>query len=140
MEIAYVSSNKIHIELEKKQGDFLGNILSRLTVKPSKFIATMLIGNNVALVIYGFTMGEVLMNWFDSILPSNSVLLTYLLKDLRLLSQTVISTLVILITAEFLPKVFFQVIFPELHFLCECLYALLKLLNQIYSFGIRYIN
>lgn len=109
MEIAYVSSNKIHIELEKKQGDFLGNILSRLTAKPSKFIATMLIGNNVALVIYGFTMGEVLMNWFDSILPSNSVLLTYLLKDLRLLSQTVISTLVILITAEFLPKVFFQI-------------------------------
>ena len=109
MEIAYVSSNKIHIELEKKQGDFLGNILSRLTAKPSKFIATMLIGNNVALVIYGFTMGQVLLNWFDTILPSNSVLLTYLLKDLRLLSQTVISTLVILITAEFLPKVFFQI-------------------------------
>ena len=109
MEIAYVSSNKIHIELEKKQGDFLGNILSRLTAKPSKFIATMLIGNNVALVIYGFTMGKVLVNWFDALLPSDSVLLTYLLKDLRLLSQTVISTLVILITAEFLPKVFFQI-------------------------------
>jgi len=53
MEIAYVSSNKIHIELEKKQGDFLGKILGKLTAKPSKYIATMLIGNNIALVIYG---------------------------------------------------------------------------------------
>jgi len=53
MEIAYVSSNKIHIEIEKKQGGFISNILSRLTKKPSKFIATMLVGNNIALVIYG---------------------------------------------------------------------------------------
>jgi CBS domain containing-hemolysin-like protein len=109
MEIAYVSSNKIHIELEKKQGDFLGGLLSRLTAKPSKFIATMLIGNNVALVVYGFTMGDVLVNWFQELLPSDSMLLTYLLTDLKLLSQTVISTAIILITAEFLPKVFFQI-------------------------------
>lgn len=109
MEIAFVSSNKIHIELEKKQGDFLGKILSRLTAKPSKFIATMLIGNNVALVIYGFTMGDVLVNWFQSMLPSDSALFNYLLTDLKLLSQTVISTIIILITAEFLPKVFFQI-------------------------------
>ena len=60
MEIAYVSSNKIHIELEKKQGDFLGKTLDKLTAKPSKYIATMLIGNNIALVIYGFKMGDVL--------------------------------------------------------------------------------
>ncbi|GGW53646.1 CBS domain containing-hemolysin-like protein [Winogradskyella epiphytica] len=109
MEIAYVSSNKIHIEIEKKQGDFLGNVLAKLTAKPSKYIATMLIGNNIALVIYGFKMGEVLVNWFQSMLPSDSSTLTYMLVDLQLLSQTVISTLVILITAEFLPKVFFQI-------------------------------
>jgi len=109
MEIAYVSSNKIHIELEKKQGDFLGKILGKLTAKPSKFIATMLIGNNIALVIYGFKMGDVLVRWFQSMLPSESSVLTYLFTDLQLLSQTVISTLVILITAEFLPKVFFQI-------------------------------
>jgi len=109
MEIAFVSSNKIHIELEKKQGDFLGKILTRLTAKPSKFIATMLIGNNVALVIYGFTMGDVLVSWFQSLLPTDDVVLSYLLTDLRLLSQTVISTVIILITAEFLPKVFFQI-------------------------------
>ncbi|WP_053976127.1 hemolysin family protein [Mangrovimonas xylaniphaga] len=109
MEIAYVSANKIHIEIEKKQGDFLAKILKRLTEKPSKYIATMLIGNNIALVIYGFVMGDVLMEWFQSILPTNYGFINYLLSDLSLLSQTVISTLVILITAEFLPKVFFQI-------------------------------
>ncbi|WP_299119907.1 hemolysin family protein [uncultured Winogradskyella sp.] len=109
MEIAYVSSNKIHIELEKKQGDFLGKILGKLTAKPSKYIATMLIGNNIALVIYGFKMGDVLVRWFQSMLPSDSTTLTYLFVDLQLLTQTIISTLVILITAEFLPKVFFQI-------------------------------
>ena len=59
MEIAYVSSNKIHIEIEKKQEGFLAKVLTKLTAKPSKFIATMLIGNNIALVIYGFYMGDV---------------------------------------------------------------------------------
>ncbi len=108
MEIAYVSSNKIHIEIEKKQGDFLANILTRLTAKPSKFIATMLIGNNIALVIYGFIMGDVLMDWFQSI-SSQYQVINYLLTDLSLLSQTVISTIIILFTAEFLPKVFFQI-------------------------------
>ncbi|WP_299111069.1 hemolysin family protein [uncultured Winogradskyella sp.] len=109
MEIAYVSSNKIHIELEKKQDDFLGKILARLTAKPSKYIAAMLIGNNIALVIYGLKMGDVLVHWFQSLLPADSNTLSYLLIDLQLLTQTVISTLVILITAEFLPKVFFQI-------------------------------
>jgi putative hemolysin len=109
MEIAYVSSNKIHIELEKKQGDFLGKILDKLTAKPSKYIATMLIGNNIALVIYGFKMGDVLVRWSQSMLPSDNTALTYLFTDLQLLTQTIISTLVILITAEFLPKVFFQI-------------------------------
>ena len=109
MEIAYASSNKIHIELEKKQEDFLGKILTKLTAKPSKYIATMLIGNNIALVIYGLKMGDVLVKWFQSMLPSDSAVLTYLFYDFQLLTQTVISTFVILITAEFLPKVFFQI-------------------------------
>ncbi len=109
MEIAYVSSNKIHIELEKRQDDFFAKILARLTTKPSKFIATMLIGNNIALVIYGFFMGEVLMSWFKSLVPTSYEFINYILTDLSLLTQTVISTLIILLTAEFLPKVFFQI-------------------------------
>ena len=109
MEIAYVSSNKIHIEIEKKQDGFLAKILTKITASPSKFIATMLIGNNIALVIYGFFMGDLLMDWFQSFLPNNYAIVTYLLDDLSLLTQTILSTLLILFTAEFLPKVFFQI-------------------------------
>lgn len=109
MEIAYVSANKIHIEIEKKQNDFVAKILTKLTKKPSKFMATMLIGNNIALVVYGFFMGDLLVNWFQSFLPSDSGFVNAALVDFSLLSQTIISTLIILITAEFLPKVFFQI-------------------------------
>ncbi len=109
MEIAFVSANKIHIEIEKKQAGFLANVLARLTHKPSKFIATMLIGNNIALVIYGFYMGDLLMNWFQSMLPSPYGFVQIWLTDFSLLTQTIISTIIILISAEFLPKVFFQI-------------------------------
>lgn len=97
MEIAYVSSNKIHIEIEKKQNNFLAGVLKKITKRPSKFIATMLVGNNIALVIYGFYMGDLLMKYIP------------LAGFSGLLIQTIISTLVILMTAEFLPKVFFQI-------------------------------
>lgn len=97
MEIAFISSNKVHIAIEKKQNNFLAKALKKITNRPSKFIATMLIGNNIALVIYGFFMGDLLMHYIN-------------LEGLSgLLVQTVISTLVILLTAEFLPKVFFQI-------------------------------
>jgi putative hemolysin len=102
MEIAFISSNKIYLEIEKKQGNFLSKILTKLTEKPSKFIAAMLIGNNIALVVYGFLMGELLMNWIDSF--------QYHFSDLaNLFIQTFLSTMVVLVTAEFLPKVFFQI-------------------------------
>ncbi|SHM06839.1 hemolysin family protein [Flavobacterium xinjiangense] len=102
MEIAFISSNKIYLEIEKKQDNFLSRILTKLTEKPSKFIAAMLIGNNIALVIYGFFMGELLMGWMASFGYHLSSLLD-------LLVQTILSTLIVLITAEFLPKVFFQI-------------------------------
>lgn len=108
MEIAFFSANKIHIEIEKKQEGFLAKVLTRLTKKPSKFIATMLIGNNVALVVYGLFMGELLMEWFAG-MPTSSTVIRTLVTDFSLLTQTVISTFVILITAEFLPKVLFQI-------------------------------
>ncbi|MGB2223978.1 MAG: hemolysin family protein [Flavobacteriaceae bacterium] len=109
MEIAFVSTNKIHIEIEKKQRGFLSLLLTKITAKPSKFIATMLIGNNIALVVYGLYMGDVLVAWFTKHLPTDSTLVYYLFNELSLLTQTIISTLVILISAEFLPKVFFQI-------------------------------
>ena len=102
MEIAFVSSNKIYLELEKKQDSFLSRTLTKLTEKPSMFIATMLIGNNIALVVYGFFTGELLMKLL--------LRLDWHVSDFSsLLIQTVISTLIVLITAEFLPKVFFQI-------------------------------
>lgn len=102
MEIAFISSNKIYLEIEKKQDNFLSKILTKLTEKPSKFIAAMLIGNNIALVVYGFFMGELLMRWINS--------LNYDFSDvLSLFIQILLSTLIVLITAEFLPKVFFQI-------------------------------
>jgi len=102
MEIAFISSNKIYLEIEKKQDRFLSTILTRLTEKPSKFIAAMLIGNNIALVIYGFFMGELLMHWIETFGHHFSELVNLLL-------QTLLSTAIVLITAEFLPKVFFQI-------------------------------
>ncbi|WP_051915494.1 hemolysin family protein [Zobellia amurskyensis] len=109
MEIAFISANKIHIEIEKKQEGLLAKVLTRLTKKPSKFIATMLIGNNIALVIYGLFMGDLLMAWFQGMAPVNSEFLNLFLGDFSLVTQTVISTLIILFTAEFLPKVLFQI-------------------------------
>ena len=109
MEIAFVSSNKIHIEIEKKQSGFLSHLLIKITAKPSKFIATMLIGNNIALVVYGLYMGDVLVDWFAQYLTTDSTFFYYLFNELSLLTQTIISTLLILVTAEFLPKVFFQI-------------------------------
>ena len=95
-EIAYVSSNKVHIEILKKQEGIIANVLTKLTRKPSQLLATMLVGNNIALVVYGFEMGK---------------MMTALLPDFfqNVLWHTVISTLIILITAEFMPKVFFQI-------------------------------
>jgi len=102
MEIAFISSNKIYLGIEKKQDNFLSQILTRLTENPSKFIASMLIGNNVALVIYGFYMGDVALAWITGFGFQFSNLTTILV-------QTVISTFIVLITAEFFPKVFFQI-------------------------------
>ncbi|MFC2110778.1 CNNM domain-containing protein, partial [Bacteroidota bacterium] len=62
LEIAFVSSNKLHIELEKKGGTVISKILERLTKKSSKFITTMLVGNNIALVVYSYYMGELIVN------------------------------------------------------------------------------
>lgn len=102
MEIAYVSANKIHIELEKKQSTFIARILQKLTQNPSQFIAAMLVGNNVALVVYGFFTGDLLIEYISAWFPSMT-------SSLSLFLQTLISTVIILFTAEFLPKVFFQI-------------------------------
>ena len=102
IEIAYVSANRIFLEIEKNQKNLNSKMISKITKHPSKFIISMLVGNNISLVIYGIFMGERIMDLFfqNSIIDDSSLRI--------LLYQTIISTIVILLTAEFLPKVFFQ--------------------------------
>jgi putative hemolysin len=100
MEIAFVSANKLHIELEKKRAGFIPQILNKITQKSSKFITTMLVGNNISLVIYSYYMGGFLLG----ILP-----LEGFNEFSTLLIQTIISTIIILVTAEFLPKAIFRI-------------------------------
>ena len=100
MEIAFVSANKLHIELEKKKVGFLASILSTFTGKPSKFITTMLVGNNIALVVYSIYMGDLLLGFLPTATWNEFSIL---------LVQTIISTVLILISAEFLPKAIFRI-------------------------------
>lgn len=100
MEIAFVSANKLHIELEKKREGFIPKILNKITQKSSKFITTMLVGNNIALVVYSYYMGRFLIR----VLP-----LEAFNEFSIVLTQTIISTIIILVTAEFLPKAIFRI-------------------------------
>ena len=104
MEIAFVSSNKIYLEIEKKQIGFFSSFLKKLTRSPSKFIATMLLGNNIALVVYGLFSGKLILDLFFPYVDSSESL-----DFIYIFYQTLLSTFVILITAEFLPKVLFQI-------------------------------
>ena len=103
MEIAFVASNRIFLEIEKQQKGLRALGLKLLTKNPSRFIATMLVGNNIALVVYGIFMGDRILQ----LLVQQSYL-TGSTEFLLLFYQTLISTGIILLTAEFLPKVFFQ--------------------------------
>ena len=131
-EIAYVSSNKVHLEILKKQEGVIANVLTKLTRKPSKLLATMLVGNNVALVVYGFEMGKVMI----ALLPDFFQ---------NVLWHTIISTLIILITAEFMPKVFFQIYANQLlklfaipaYFFYLLFYPLSSLVMWISDFVLR---
>ena len=136
MEIAFVSANKLHIELEKKRAGFIPNILSKLTHKSSKFITTMLVGNNISLVIYSYFMGKVIVNF----LPINSF------NEFSILFiQTCISTIIILVTAEFLPKAIFRVYANETlkiftvpaYFFYLILYFFSSLINGISDFFLK---
>ena len=103
MEIAFLSSNRIYLEIEKLQQGLTSNVLKNITQNPSRFIASMLLGNNIALVVYGIFMGDKILElFFPNTLLSGEASLAIVFY------QTLISTGIILLTAEFLPKVFFQ--------------------------------
>lgn len=100
MEIAFISANRLKIELEKKQGDFSAKILSRFIQKPASFIGAMLIGNNIALVVYSMAMAKLLEPFIIVYTSSEGVVL---------LIQTLISTLIVLYFGEFLPKALLRI-------------------------------
>lgn len=104
MEIAFLTSNKLKIELEKGRGLMSARILSGFYRMPSQLIGALLIGNNIALVIYGIAMSNVIEPLLDSAIPAN-----FHSEILILLLQTIVATLVILIISEFLPKALFRI-------------------------------
>lgn len=100
IEIAFVSSNKVRFELDIKKKTLLGRILNQFYHHQEEFISTMLVGNNIALVVYGIGMADLLSPVFALIWNQELFIV---------LGQTVLSTLIILLTAEFLPKTVFRI-------------------------------
>ena len=100
IEIAFVSSNKLQLELDKGSENISSKVIAFFSKNESNFITTMLIGNNISLVVYGIVMTKILSPYLDSF-QLNSYLLLFV--------QTVISTSIILVTAEFLPKSIFKI-------------------------------
>ena len=99
IEIAFVSSNRLKMELDKSSGSFISKIIAIFSKDESNFIASMLVGNNIALVIFSISMTEILSQYLPVIES----------QFLLLLLQTIISTIIILITAEFIPKAIFRI-------------------------------
>jgi CBS domain containing-hemolysin-like protein len=99
VEIAFISANKLKLELDKNSGKFPANIIAFFSKNESDFITTMLVGNNIALVVYGIMMTQILT-------PEIEI---YLSHVALLLVQTIITTLIVLVTAEFLPKAIFRI-------------------------------
>ncbi|PID90317.1 MAG: hypothetical protein CSA97_03535 [Bacteroidetes bacterium] len=99
MEIAYLSANRLRLEMDRKSNSLNNRLVKMYVSHPSQFIATILVGNNIAVVVYGMAMTVVLAPWLNGISQNASFLLA---------TQTVISTIIVLIIAEFLPKVLFH--------------------------------
>ena len=100
IEIAFVSANKVRYELDKKKKSFTSSILDIFYKNSEVFISTLLVGNNIALVVYGILMSMMLEPVMALIINNDAFIV---------ITQTIISTLVILVTAEFLPKTLFKI-------------------------------
>ena len=100
LEIAFLSSNKLFVELERKRGAIWARLISGMFKRPGRLLGVLLVGNNIALVLYGVLMAKILEPWLISFDHGNAFVL---------ISQTIISTLIILVVAEFLPKTVFRI-------------------------------
>lgn len=100
MEISYVSANKLRFELDKKDKSLTSKILDVFFHNPNQFISTMLVGNNIALVVYGLQMAILLEPWIAQFVDQEALIV---------LIQSIISTILILFTGEFIPKTIFKI-------------------------------
>jgi CBS domain containing-hemolysin-like protein len=100
MEIAYISANKMSLEVDKQKGNLTASLLNIFSSNPEQYIATMLVGNNISLVIYGLSFARILEPKLEQFINSDLLVLLF---------QIIISTLVIIVTGEFLPKTIFRI-------------------------------
>jgi CBS domain containing-hemolysin-like protein len=138
IEIAFISSNRLKLELDKSSDSFISRTIAIFSRDESNFIASMLIGNNIALVIFSISMTKLLDPFLNEVISSSFLLL---------FTQTIISTIVILITAEFIPKAIFRInpnymikIFSlPLIFFYFLLYPIVFVMLAISGFVLKYI-
>lgn len=100
IEIAFVTSDRVRVELDIQKGGLLGRCLSLFYSNPNFFISTILVGNNIVLVVYGIGAAKMIEPWLETIFDNQAWVL---------ISQTLLSTLVILLTGEFFPKTIFRI-------------------------------
>jgi CBS domain containing-hemolysin-like protein len=143
LEIAFNSINRLQLEVELTKNTFSAKIISLFYKNQSRFITSLLLGNNIALIIYGMSMSQILdapvNHWLQAISFDNDFMV--------LLVKTVLATLLVLLVGEFLPKMLFRInpnailsffAFPT--FLCYCLlYPLILIYTGISEFIIRYV-
>lgn len=138
IEIAYISANKLKFEVDKNKGNLAANFFTRLIQKPSRFITTMLLGNNISLVLYGLAVASILTPIFKTI-NNNSFLVLF--------EQTIVSTIIILVIAEFLPKVIFsknpnrtlKIFTPFIFIVYYLFYPLVSFVNLLSNGIFKYI-
>ncbi len=141
MEIAFISANKLNIELKKNKGTKRGKILARFYEAPADFLSTMLVGNNIALVVFTSLMAKALEenidNWLNPVIQDS--FFDSPLSPLFIL--TLITTLVVLIFGEFLPKIFFRLFADRiLYFMAYPLYYIKFLLRPISLIMVKLSN
>ncbi|MBR1513815.1 MAG: HlyC/CorC family transporter [Bacteroidales bacterium] len=142
LEIAFNSINRLQLEVELTKNSFSAKVISIFSKNQSRFITSLLLGNNIALIVYGMSMSELLLPVAQRVLPA-SIENEFTI----LLVQTILSTLLILLVGEFLPKMLFRInpnailsFFALPTFICYCLlYPLILIYTGVSEFIIRYV-
>ena len=142
LEIAFNSINRLQLEVELTKNSFSAKLIRLFFKNQSRFITSLLLGNNIALIVYGMSMSQLLLpvaQWMLPVSLENDFMI--------LLVQTVLATLLVLLVGEFLPKMLFRInpnailsFFALPTFVCYCLlYPLILIYTGVSEFIIRYV-